>query len=1186
MSISRNQFISRDFLKSVWASDYTAFKGSDEEEALRTRLTAWADRDILGETSSEAAFISTFFEELWDYSHAGRSDENAHYHLYPQYAVKGAGQRGGVGKADLAIGLFGADEASGIPQILAEFKDIKSNLDAYQSRKGNTRSPVKQALDYLSEARRAIYLTQSLIPTWAIVTDMNEFRLYWYDRCIFIFFCEDMGKALNYPPQLLRNLLINDSRDAFYEPDGTDIWLRLKRLFKAMNEGKDFAKYKMNQFNGGLFADDPELDGLNIPNHIFCHPGQGENEQSLYAHKQTLLYLSAAYNYASEGLGADQHGEYLPGDKAKADPSKSLGLYTLGRIFEQSITELEILEAKADGQLSVNEESKRKRDGVFYTPEWVVEKIVHHTVSPLLTKLKEEAGWPQKEGQYPDQEAIEHYRKVLREVKILDPACGSGAFLITSLRYLVTEWHALRGLEEAAAQAELEKARSSKKGVTTARRRLRDTQNVRDDATLINDILKKNIYGVDINPASVEISRLALWLHTARGDKPLSSLEDTIKTGNSLISPDFYQGRMDLDRYDEEQRERVNAFDWHTEFADAFDNGGFDAIVGNPPYVKLQNFRKVHADMAEYLRSRADGSIAYESTQNGNFDLYLPFIEQGLRLLNDHGRMGYICPSVWEMNEYGAGLRRLIERGQNLEGWINFRAYQIFAEATTYCALQFFTKAENDAVKVVMASNGEVAEDPFADQACALPYAQIAFGPRWLLLNGPERDLIDRLNAKCKRLDHPDNTTGIFVGIQTSADKIYHLSKSGPNRYLCTPGGAVDPYEVEIEDAIMHPLVSGEHAKRYAKPGTDIYILFPYERSDDGMQLMSQRTVESRYPKAWAHLQSFESELRHRESGKHDDDSWYRFGRNQNIDKQEIPKLIVPRLVLDLHTAVDLHGEFFLDNVDVGGISVPLDQPIFFIAALINSPVCNFAFQRISKPFRGDYLSANKQFIAPLPIPDATPEQKASVAAQAEALQEITTKRRDLANRIAKRTASLKIKKHSINWLFPDLPSLDDLIAVAPQNQSKRDQKIWAETKLDAAIEAKYEALSAHITPSATLFAQFDDGELCFFIDHLPAISGLWMDAVDGEFIAAQWANLAATFNITEKTNGKKLCDALLKIGETDNRALRQQIISLQNELATLDKEIATKEQAINAEIYALYDLGADDIALIEKDRL
>lgn len=1291
MTLARNTFISKDFLKSVWAVEYATFKDSEEERRIRARLRSWSDRADLGETSSEAAFISTFFEELWGFSYSGRNDGSPEYNLYPQYPIKGAGQKGGTGKADLAMGLFSSESNSGTPQILSEFKDIKSNLDAYQNRKGNNRSPVKQALDYLAAARRGMYLTEAIVPTWAIVTDMNEFRLYWFDRapeqylsfvispkdlfqgnglleetekarfdlflfsrifhrdllltkggkskleqiiarqwvqqrelentfykeyrafrerlyetlveanpnflgtkgrlvrlsqkildrCIFIFFCEDMGSALNYPPQLLRNLLINDSRDQFYDPEAFDIWSRLKRLFQSMNEGKPFSQHKINQFNGGLFADDTELESLEIPNHIFCVPGQGENEASLYSHKETLLYLSAAYNYASESLGAEQGRAPLLGDTAKNDPSKSLGLYTLGRIFEQSITELEILEAKADGLLSVNEESKRKRDGVFYTPEWVVEKIVHHTIAPLLDDLKAQSGWPTKEGKYPSPEAIDAYREELRKVKIIDPACGSGAFLITALRYLVTEWHALRGLDEAAAQAAI----ASKIEVTKARKRLRDTQRVRDDASLINDILKDNIYGVDINPASVEISRLALWLHTARGDKPLSSLEGTIKTGNSLIGPDFYEGRMDLDHYDADQRERINAFDWQEEFSDVFASGGFDAVVGNPPYVKLQNFKKVHSDMAEHLKTRGDGTAAYESTQTGSFDLYLPFIEQGLRLLNERGRMGYICPSLWEMNDYGAGLRGLIERGRNLEGWINFRAFQVFDEAITYCALQFFTKRKNKAVKITMAGDGEVSENPWPEESCELSYDRIAFGNRWLLLTGQERNLIDNLSARCCRLDDPKETTGIYQGLITSADSIFHLKYLSTNKYLCSPSDQ-GPYEVEIEDALMHPLVSGEHAKRYILPATEKYVLFPYEKTDQGMRLISQSDMATKSPMAWSYLKTYEANLRKRESNKHDDDQWYRFGRNQSLDKQEVPKLIVAQTVPCLRVCFDVEGDFYINNVRVNGIASDSTEQLWFILGILNSKVANFVFKRIAKIKVNNFYEANKQFIAPLPIPKVTDDEKVSIAAQAKALQDVTTKRRDMASRITKRGSSLKIKKRPIHWLFPHLPSLDDLEEAAPQGSDRRERKAWAKNKLDEAVKAKYEEITGNLNPTSALSARFEDGELSFYVNHAPIVSNVWLDDDEGTFIAAQWANFAATFNITEKSNGKKLCDALLKVGETDNTALRDQIIKLQGELAALDTDIAAKELALNQEIYDLYELTDKEIEMIEKDRL
>lgn len=191
-----------------------------------------------------------------------------------------------------------------------------------------------------------------------------------------------------------------------------------------------------------------------------------------------------------------------------------------------------------------------------------------------------------------------------------------------------------------------------------------------------------------------------------------------------------------------------------------------------------------------------------------------------------------------------------------------------------------------------------------------------------------------------------------------------------------------------------------------------------------------------------------------------------------------------------------------------------------------------------------------------------------------------------MANRIAKRTDSLKHKKRPVHWLIPDLPSLDDLEAAAPQASDTRERKAWAKAKLAGAVTAKHEEITGRLNPTATLSAKFEDGELFFYVDHGPIISGIWLDDTEGTFIAAQWANFAATFNITEKTDGKKLCEALLKVGETDNTALRDQIIKLQDELAALDADIAAKEHTLNQEVFGLYELSDEEIELINNDRL
>lgn len=177
---SQNAFVTPTFLRSVWNAEYQAFKDSPAEHRLVERLKSWAGRADLKETSAEAAFIGVFFEDTWGYTQSGKADAAAGFTLLPKFTIPGAGAKGGPGEADLAIGYLGGTSA--IPQVLCEFKSVKSALDADQKRKGHTRSPVRQCLDYLSHARKGMIGSEPAVPTWGIVTDMNEFRLYWYDR--------------------------------------------------------------------------------------------------------------------------------------------------------------------------------------------------------------------------------------------------------------------------------------------------------------------------------------------------------------------------------------------------------------------------------------------------------------------------------------------------------------------------------------------------------------------------------------------------------------------------------------------------------------------------------------------------------------------------------------------------------------------------------------------------------------------------------------------------------------------------------------------------------------------------------------------------------------------------------------------------------------------------------------------
>ncbi|GJM11843.1 MAG: hypothetical protein DHS20C12_02460 [Pseudohongiella sp.] len=1274
----------------MWGLDYESFKGSPQEQQLEQILNDWSYRTDLKETSAESALIDIFFKTLWGYRQSGH-DSQKDFSIYPKFPVKGGGQGGGIGYADLALGWF---EKEGVPptaQVMCEFKDIKSNLDAPQkSRKSNTRSPVKQCIDYLGAARRELYSNDLVLPTWGIVTDMNEFRLYWYDRSpqqyfqfviqpsdlfqgeslisetenarfdrflfwklfssdtllstggkskleqviakqwvverelenvfyteyrsfreklyktliehnpdfpgtkgklvrvaqkildrfIFIFYCEDMGHALSFPPQLLRDFLMARSRDEYFDPNAFTLWSEMLLLFKAFNEGKSFGNTKLDRFNGGLFANDIELENLKVPNSIFCRKGQAQNEASLYSHTNTVLYLSASYNYSTsitDGLSATPIEESDPAKALKSDPTRSLGLYTLGRIFEQSITELEILEAEADGFLSLNKESKRKREGVYYTPELIVERIINETLGPLLSKLKIECDWP--EAGLPDANGIEKYQERLKNLKIVDPACGSGAFLISALRYLIDEWHSVLILQ----------------------RDITGTIYKKGDSVLIKEILSRNIYGVDINPASVEIARLALWLHTASGDKPLSSLDHTIRDGNSLIGSEFYKGQLDIDYYDEVQKERVNTFDWNKAFPEVAQQGGFDAVVGNPPYVKLQNFKKVHADMAKFLKNDNAGFPTYKSTQVGNFDLYLPFIEKGIQLLNENGRLGYIAPSLWTVNEYGEPLRNMILESRSLESWIDFKAHQVFDEAITYTALQFFTKKPNKEIKVSISPDGKIPDNAWPNKNANLPYEKIVFENRWLLLTGEEHKLLEKIYKNSTRLGSPENTSQIYQGIITSADHVYHFKKLGAGHYLGFPKAKnASPFEVELEDSLMKPLVSGGEAKRYEKPRTETYLLFPYARTDGLLSLIDQPTLEEDFPKIWSYLNSYSDSLQKREAlltqsggfrcdangiaekAPFYNDEWYRFGRPQNLEKQEIEKLVVAQTVPSLRVFFDDDASLYLNNVRVNGISVSKLQDPWFLLGILNAPVCNYVFQKIGKVKAGGYFEANKQFIAPLPIPKSTKKNRSSVADCAKNLQSLYTNRRQILKSINARIETIGYKNYPETFLFPSLLEANEYIEHAPKQLGALEKSGWAKQKYSDELQALYDEVSARLHPSAALDACYSDGELRFLIDHVEVLSNIYVNDEVGVFILAQWKIVCQTFSITEKTNGKKLCNTLRKLSTSKNKTIISQIVKYESKLENLEKKIAELEKTVNSLTYKLYGLTEKEIRSID----
>ena len=412
------------------------------------------------------------------------------------------------------------------------------------------------------------------------------------DRFLFIFFAED---RLLLPPNSIREIVTQwtDLRDKYdeYQP----LYSRFKKYFGYMNTGYEGKKYEIFAYNGGLFAPDEILDTIKI------------SDDLLYKHTVNL----SNYDFESE-----------------------VSVNILGHIFEHSLTEIETIQAQLEGQEIDKNKTKRKKDGVFYTPKYITKYIVDNTVGKLCNEKKTEIGIDETEFEKERKgrkqttlkklsKQLDDYRKWLLQITICDPACGSGAFLNQSLEFLINE------------HAYVDELKAKLLG----------------DAMIFsevqNDILENNIFGVDINQESVEIAKLSLWLRTAKKGRKLTTLNDNIKCGNSLVN-----------------------FNWEVEFEEVFNSGGFDVVLGNPPYIK------------EATNKNAFDSLHQNLCYQGKMDLWYFFGKLALDIVKkDYGLIGYIAPNNWITNDGASKFRNyVIENGKIIE-FIDFGNFKVFDSA-------------------------------------------------------------------------------------------------------------------------------------------------------------------------------------------------------------------------------------------------------------------------------------------------------------------------------------------------------------------------------------------------------------------------------------------------------------------------------------------------------------------------
>ena len=624
----------------------------------------------------------------------------------------------------------------------------------------------------------------------------------------------------------------------------------------------------------------------------------------------------------------------------------------LGQVYEQFLGKVIRLTPAHRAKVEEKPEVK-KAGGVYYTPSYIVDYIVQQTVGQLV------------EGKTPRQ---------ISKLRILDPACGSGSFLLGAYQYLL-DYHRRWYEEHDPARHARRKQPAVYQG-PGGEWRLTGAEK--------KHILLNNIYGVDIDRQAVEVSKLSLLLQVLEGEnqetlgqqlalwreRALPNLGNNIKCGNSLIGPDYFEAQL---LPDEEEMRRVNAFDWETEFSEVMAAGGFDVVIGNPPYIRIQTMKTWAPTEVEFYKQR------YAAASKGNYDIYVVFVERALQLLNEQGRMGYILPHKFFNAKYGQPLRQLLAGGKHLAEIIHFGDQQIFAGATTYTCLLFLDKKGDKQFRYVKAhdldgwrANGEAVEGEVK--------AGKVTEKEWNFVIGPGAGLFERLSEMPMKMG---DVAHIFVGLQTSADAVYIMDLIDEGQQsLKLKSKALDT-EWTFERRLLFPLVSGTDVSRYCPLPERQFILFPYKVEDESAALIKFDVISKLYPQTAAYLLENKKKLEGRERGKFKGREWYRFGRSQNLGIQDRVKLCVPRLVESLYAAYDVEGSHFLDNVDVGGITlkpVYQQQGLPYLLGLLNSRLLRWYFPFVSAPFRGGWLSANRQFLSQLPIRTINFDDPADVA--------------------------------------------------------------------------------------------------------------------------------------------------------------------------------------------------------------
>ena len=689
------------------------------------------------------------------------------------------------------------------------------------------------------------------------------------NRLIFMFFAEDNE---NIPKRIFPERVLEILKSPLITEHSKLVSDTIVALFESLDKGSTMLN--IFGFNGGLFQDSipPKIYFNDIKDSAFFN--------DVYQHSE--LKKEIKLDEDSSGIIKKYHGKLNPIISNllimdSFDFNTEINVNILGHIFEQSLTDLE--------ELKGHEISKRNKEGIFYTPEFVTDYICRNTIIPYLSNNKATTV----------DDLIKEYAKNLddlekkfREIKILDPACGSGAFLLKAVDVLLEIHKEIQTYKESGGQYTFF-SKGKKSGL--AEQFTLTKWHEEDEA---RKIIEKNIFGVDVNDESVEITKLSLFLKIATGNRKLIDLSKNIRVGDSLI--------------DDQEISGSKAFDWNKEFKEIIDNGKFDVVIGNPPYLRIQGLHESHSHITEYLEK------TYQSA-TGRYDYYLLFIEKGANLIKKNGYLGFIVPHKFTNSQFGTGIRRFLSDKKLIHQFLSFGHNFVFEDVTTYTGILILKNAENKNLlyKEIGTLQTKSIEGDLAmlksEDFTMMDQSNFDENP-WNFSSGVTSEILEKITKSGPDiLEYFDK---ILQGAITGDDDLYFLVPIQDKGNTMILYSRKTQTNVEIEKDMLKPILVGEDVKRYKNFDTSNYfVIYPYVIENGKQRILEENELKIKYPLTYTYLSKFKTYLVElRTKFKTNPKYWYGLHRARQIDWFNQERIITPQITYGCNMTLDKNRLF------------------------------------------------------------------------------------------------------------------------------------------------------------------------------------------------------------------------------------------------------------------------------------